>query len=193
MKVLVAYATKHGATQGIAERIAQALRASGLDAAARPPQAVTDIAPYDAFVIGSAIYMGSWRKEAIIFVQRNQAILAARPVWLFGSGPLGTATTDSRGQDLLVVSEPKEFAEFMDAIRPRGRQMFFGALDPRTLSLPERLLRRLPAGRALLPEGDFRDWPAIEAWAAGIARELATIETLGGQEGDRIVEARLAG
>ena len=175
MQVLVAYATKHGATREIAERIAEQLKGAGAAAEVRPVQAVDDLTGYDAFVIGSAIYMGSWRKEAITFVQRHQAILAARPVWLFGSGPLGTATTDSRGQDLLVVSEPKEFAEFMDALRPRGRKVFFGALDPRTLSLPERTLRLLPAGRALLPAGDFRDWPAIEAWAADIAHELAAV------------------
>jgi menaquinone-dependent protoporphyrinogen oxidase len=193
MNVLVGYATKYGATQGIAERIAEQLQVAGVAAEVRPVQAVGDLTGYDAYVIGSAIYMGAWRKEATAFVQSNQAILAAHPVWLFGSGPLGAATTDSRGQDLLVVSEPKEFAEFTEAIRPRGRQMFFGALDPRTLTLPERLLRRLPAGRTLLPEGDFRDWSAIDAWAAGIAHELATVSTLGGQEGDPTVEVRAAG
>jgi menaquinone-dependent protoporphyrinogen oxidase len=193
MNVLVAYATRHGATQGIAERIAGQLKGAGATVEVRPVQAVDDPTGYDAYVIGSAIYMGSWRKEATAFVQRNRAILAAHPVWLFGSGPLGTATKDSQGRDLLIVSEPKEFAEFREAIRPRGRQVFFGALDPRTLSLPERLLRRLPAGRALLPEGDFRDWPAIDAWAAGIAHELATVTALAGQERDSTGEARAAG
>ena len=173
MAILVAYASKHGATQAIAERIAEKLVASGQEAEARPVKAVGDLAAYDACVIGGAAYMGSWLKEAAEFVRRNQAILATRPVWLFSSGPLGTASKDAQGRDLQVVSEPKEFAEFKQAIKPRAVQVFFGALDPSKLGFSERLVRSLPAGRALLPEGDFRDWGEIDAWAEEIARALA--------------------
>ncbi|HEX8035706.1 MAG TPA: flavodoxin domain-containing protein [Ktedonobacterales bacterium] len=175
MSILVAYATKRGATQGIAERIAEKLAASGQPAQARPAQSVRDLTGYDAFVIGSAAYMGSWLKEATEFVRRNQAFLATRPVWLFSSGPLGTATTDAQGRDLRVVSEPKEFAEFKETIKPRGVQVFYGALDPGTLGFAERMFRRMPAGRALLPEGDFRDWQTIDAWAESIAHDLAQL------------------
>jgi menaquinone-dependent protoporphyrinogen oxidase len=174
MSILVAYASKHGATQGIAERIAAKLQASGQAAQAQPIKAVGGLTEFDAVVVGSAAYMGSWLKEAAQFVRDHQAILATRPVWLFSSGPLGTATHDAQGRDLLVVSQPKEFAEFKQAIRPRGMQVFFGALDPSTLSFSERLVRSMPAGRRLLPDGDFRDWPAIEAWAERIAHEVAS-------------------
>jgi menaquinone-dependent protoporphyrinogen oxidase len=177
MSILVAYASKHGATQGIAERIAETLVASGQHAQAGPVKAVGDLATYDACVIGSAAYMGSWLKEAAEFVRRNQAILATRPVWLFSSGPLGTSTTDAQGRDVLVVSAPKEFAEFKDAIKPRGLHVFFGALDPSRLGFSERLIRSLPAGRALLPAGDFRDWKSITAWAEEIARAIAPTPT----------------
>ena len=173
MALLVAYASKHGATEGIAERIATTLRAAGQDAEALPVTATPDVAAYDAVVIGAAAYMGTWLPEATDFVRRHQAPLATRPVWLFSSGPLGLAPTDAQGRDLVVASEPKEFAEFRETIKPRGLRVFFGALDPGTLGFAERLLRRLPAGRALLPEGDFRDWAEIEAWAASIAQELA--------------------
>ncbi len=30
----------------------------------------------------------------------------------------------------------------------------------------------MPAARDALPDGDFRDWPEIEAWATGVAHEL---------------------
>ncbi len=161
MAVLVAYASKHGATQGIAERIAQKLRQLGKEAEARSVETVTDPGSYQALVIGSAIYYGSWLQEAMEWVRRNQAILAARPVWLFGSGPLGTEVKDAEQQ-------PREMAEFQQAIRPRGQRIFFGALDPGRLSFGERMMAK--AIRA--PEGDFRDWEAIEAWAASIARNL---------------------
>lgn len=172
MSVLVAYASKYGATQSIAERITQKLVASGHEALARPVRDVGDPFAFDAFVLGSAVYLGSWRKEATDFVRRHSALFLTRPVWLFSSGPLGNSTTDAQGRDLLVVSEPKELAELREAVGPRAHRVFFGALDPAKLSAAHRLVRKLPAGRALLPEGDFRDWDAIESWAAHIAREL---------------------
>lgn len=170
--ILVAYASKHGATQGIAERIAAKLRSFGHRAEARPARSAGDLAGYDAFVIGSAAYMGSWLKGAARFVRRNQEHLARRPVWLFSSGPLGTVAKDAQGRDVLASSAPKEFASFKDVLRPRGFRVFFGALDPGKLTFFERLVRSVPAGRALLPEGDFRDWNAIDGWAQAIAREL---------------------
>ena len=89
MSVLVAYASRHGATQGIAERIADRLRQDGVTAEALPANQVQDLAPYDACVVGSAAYMFHWLADANRFVQRNRHELAARPLWLFSSGPLG--------------------------------------------------------------------------------------------------------
>jgi menaquinone-dependent protoporphyrinogen oxidase len=161
MAVLVAYASKHGSTQGIAERIAEKLRQLGKEAEARPVDAVKNPGGYEALVIGSAIYYGSWLKEATEWVHRNQAILAQRPVWLFSVGPLGTDFMD-------IEQQPKEKAEFQETIRPRDERTFFGVLDLSRLSFTERMMAK--ALRA--PEGDFRDWEAIEAWAASIARDL---------------------
>lgn len=175
MTTLVVYASKYGATQGIAERIADKLVSSGHPAQARPVKAAGDLLSYDAYVVGSAAYMGSWLKEAAEFVRSNQALLVTRPVWLFSSGPLGTATKDAQGRDLLVTSEPKEFTEFAEAIEPRATRVFFGALNPSKLGLAHRAARRLPAARPLLPEGDFRNWTAIDAWAESIALQLAPV------------------
>ena len=133
----------------------------GKEAEARPVEEVSDPGSYEAFVIGSAIYYGSWLKEATEWVRRNQAVLSARPVWLFSSGPLGTEVKDAEQQ-------PKEMTEFQQAIRPREQRIFFGALDHSHLSFAERVM--VKAVRA--PEGDFRDWQAIEAWAASIAKDL---------------------
>ncbi len=170
--ILVAYASKHGATREIAERIAERLAAAGQQAEARPVQAAGALAGYHAVVIGSAAYSMHWLKEATEFVRRNRAVLADRPVWLFSSGPLGTEATDAKGRDLRTAAEPKEIAEFQKAIGPRGHRVFFGALDPRQLGFAERSLRKLPAARAMLPEGDFRDWAEIDDWAGSIAQEL---------------------
>jgi menaquinone-dependent protoporphyrinogen oxidase len=177
MKVLVAYATRHGATRGIAERIAETLEQTGLDVTAQPVASVGSLDEYDAFVVGSAAYMGGWIDEATGFVRRNREALAGHPVWLFSSGPVGTETVDAKGRDVIKASEPREFVEFAGSIHPVEERVFCGAYDPDTkpVGLVERLgarFVRLPAIREALPAGDFRDWPAIEAWASGIAREL---------------------
>jgi menaquinone-dependent protoporphyrinogen oxidase len=186
MPVLVVYASKHGATREIAERIAQTMAAAGQQAQARPATAAVELTGHDAFVVGSAVYMTHWQKEAVEFVRHNRAVLADRPVWLFSSGPLGTEPTDAQGRDLTVVAEPKEIAEFTEAIHPRGHRVFFGVLDPARLGLGERAMRKLPASRALLPEGDFRDWARIEAWARDIACDPALgIEGANDKQGSR--------
>jgi menaquinone-dependent protoporphyrinogen oxidase len=170
--VLVAYAGKHGATRQIAERIAATLTASGQPAVAQPVETVDDVAGYNAFVIGGAAYYGHWLKPVTKFVRAHTSALADRPVWLFSSGPLSTGTADAQGDDLREAATPKELDELREATGARGHRVFFGALDPDGLTLPERAVRRLPAGGDLLPEGDFRDWEDIDVWARGIAREL---------------------
>jgi len=98
MSVLVAYASRHGSTRGIAERIAERLRVDGLDVDVRPVAGVDDVSAYDAFVVGAAVYMFHWLKDATSFVQRNREFLAARPTWLFSSGPIGTDLVDKDGR-----------------------------------------------------------------------------------------------
>jgi menaquinone-dependent protoporphyrinogen oxidase len=169
MSTLVVYASKHGATEGIAERIAETLRAAGCQAEARSVQAAGDLTGYDAFVIGSALYMFHWMKAATKFVRRNRAVLASRPLWLFSSGPVGTETTDKEGRDLRAVSGPKELPELLQALDPRDHHVFYGAADRSKLG--RGLVERMSA--KWLPEGDFRDWQEVDAWAAAIADELA--------------------
>lgn len=178
MKILVAYASRHGATMGIAERIAERLRTRDLEvtittaAAAPPPDA------FDAVVIGAAAYMGHWMSEATRYVRRYGDALAARPVWLFSSGPVGTEAVDAKGRDVLQASRPVEADELSRTTNARELRVFYGAFDPDAprVGLVERLgapFLRMPAIRDAMPTGDFRDWAAIDAWADGIADALA--------------------
>jgi menaquinone-dependent protoporphyrinogen oxidase len=172
MHVLIAHASKHGATAGIAERIGAELTAEGHDVDVRPVRDTPDPSAYDAVVIGSAAYLGRWMKDATEFVRRHSVELSSRPVWLFSSGPIGEKTTDDDGRDVREVSDPRELPELVEAVHPQQHRVFFGALDPSKLTVAERALRHLPAGRELLPEGDFRDWSDVDAWAQDIAEQL---------------------
>jgi menaquinone-dependent protoporphyrinogen oxidase len=172
MRILVIYASKYGATQGIAQRIAHTLTEGGHDARAVSTGSAADLGGYDAFVVGSAAYMGSWLKRAGKFVRQNAATLSARPVWLFSSGPLGAEATPPDGIDQRKAAEPKEFAEFQEVLHPRGTRVFFGAFDHTQLTVRDRLVYLIPAVRKILPDGDFRDTQDIDAWARGIAAAL---------------------
>jgi menaquinone-dependent protoporphyrinogen oxidase len=172
MRILVVYASRYGSTQGIAERIASTLNESGQQAAAVPAGKAGLLDGYDAFVIGSAAYMASWMKEATDFVRRNASQLRGKPVWLFSSGPIGTATVDAQGRDVRETTVPKEIAEFTTSIGPRDHHVFFGAFDHTKLNLTHRLVYALPAMKDVLTDGDFRDWEEIDAWAKEIAAAL---------------------
>ncbi len=183
-KVLVVYGSRHGGTRGIAERIGEVLRTRGLEADVAAADKVADVRAADAFVVGSGVYMGSWLKEAIDFIKRNEATLAARPLWLFSSGPLpGSSASKSADDPMADALGPaegpgsggrKKIAELSAATNPRDHRVFLGAFDPKDppRAMSERLVRMMPASKGLLPAGDFRDWDAIEAWAREIAATL---------------------
>jgi menaquinone-dependent protoporphyrinogen oxidase len=179
MKVLVAYASKAGSTKGIAEFIGEKLRERGVVVDVQEVSSVHGAEGYDAFVIGSAVYMFHWTKEAKQFVLRNKTLLASRPVWLFSSGPVGLQETDSKGRNLrdVTVSGPKEADELMEAARARDHRVFFGALYGNKLGGATgfifKLIRRNKATRESMPDGDFRDWNEIEAWTNNIAGALS--------------------
>jgi menaquinone-dependent protoporphyrinogen oxidase len=176
VKVLVAYATRHGATRGIAECIGTTLERRGFAVTTASVDTAGSLEGYDAFVVGSASYMGHWLEEATAFVRSSRERLAARPTWLFSSGPIGTAKVDAQGRSVLETSAPLEFRELGPRIGARGMQVFFGVYDPdlKPIGLAERMAAPFMRRAAIrdATAGDFRDWAAIEAWADGIADEL---------------------
>ena len=174
MSILVAYASKHGSTKGIAERIAKRLTAAGLAAEALPVESVRSVEGYDAVVLGSALYMFHWLKDATAFASQNRRALSARPVWLFSSGPFGPEPLDKKGNKKLEVSGPRELDQLRAMLNPRDHRVFWGAWSRsnKPIGFWERMVNVMPAGRASMPDADFRDWPNIETWADGIAAKL---------------------
>jgi menaquinone-dependent protoporphyrinogen oxidase len=170
--ILVACASKHGATREIARRIADRLMERGLAAEACGVTDVRGLEDAEAVVLGSAVYAGSWRKEAVDFVEEHADRLAHLQVWLFSSGPLGDRAIDEE-------EEPRQLNEIRQRVSPQGHRIFSGAVDMRKLSFGERMIMK--AVKA--PEGDFRDWADIQAWADEIADVLVVTTSSNGSAG----------
>jgi menaquinone-dependent protoporphyrinogen oxidase len=165
MRVLVAYASRHGATAGIAEAITAILRDEPLGDQARrvdvlPIEEVEDVGGYDAVVVGSAIYLGRWMREARTFLHMNRAVLLARPVWLFSSGPIG--------QPAGPEQDAQDSEELVDLVQARGYRSFAGRLRQADLDQGERTAVR----QVHAEEGDYRDWTQIREWAEEVADAL---------------------
>lgn len=162
MRVLVTSATRHGATGEIADALVAGLQRRGTDADSRPVTDVCALDGYDAVVLGSAVYMGRWLAPARDFANRHASALAVLPVWLFSSGPLGPA------EHLVPAGAPSGIEAIASATNARGHRTFAGRLDPATLGRAERIVARAVHA----PNGDSRDWDAIDAFAGEIADSL---------------------
>lgn len=159
-RVLVSAGSKHGSTHEIAERIGSVLTQHGYEVTVSLPEDVLDVVGYDAVVLGSAVYAGHWvatAKELANLVARSDPPV---PTWLFSSGPVGDAPKPDQ--------DPVDVAEIVASTSARSHQVFSGKIDKSKLSFGERAI--VVAVRA--PEGDFRDWDEITAWANEIANSL---------------------
>jgi menaquinone-dependent protoporphyrinogen oxidase len=160
-RVLVAFGSKHGATEEIAQAIADELRRAGHRVDCARAEEVGQVGCYDAAVIGSAVYMARWRPAARRLLGRAAKELAGRPLWLFSSGPCGQAEPS--------WAAPPGIERRAARIGARGHVVFGGRVPLDPSNFVERGIARKSA-----PEHrDLRDWDKIRGWAAGIAPELS--------------------
>jgi menaquinone-dependent protoporphyrinogen oxidase len=160
--VLVTAASRHEATREIAAAIADGLARRGVEAEARALEDVGELDGFDAVVLGSAVYMGRWLKQARSFAGAHASELAAKPVWLFSSGPLGSPDHP------IPPDGPADVAELVELTGARAHRLFAGRLEHARLGLGERAMARAVHA----PEADSRDWEAIDSYAGEIAAAL---------------------
>ena len=164
-EVLVVFASRHGATRGVAERIAARLRDGGLALTLSAVEDAGDLPASAAVVLGAPVYDGRWPPEFETFVDRHLRSLGSRRVWLFSVGTFGDTR---RVIGPLMRREPRNIAEVRDAVRPLDYRVFAGRIERHQWPLPSRMLYHAFGGRM----GDNRDWDAIDEWADGISRVL---------------------
>ena len=125
---------------------------------------------FDAVVLGSALYMGRWDRDAVDYLKRNGPDLD-RPSDL--AVPERTVRTSRRG-----YSPPRRHAPS-------------GVCATRSVSPPPRPsggTSTIPAPRACSRDGcpngdlagDFRDWDQIRAWADDVADQLVALRAPAG-------------
>jgi len=158
-RVLVTYASKYGTTGGIADAIGKELCSKGMAADVALIKNARNVSSYQGVVIGSAIYMGKWMPEAVDFVKKNKDRLRHVPVAYFLASMTLSQPTEKKRAEVLSYMDP--IRKTVPEIIPVGVGTFAGALDYNNLSwLNKKILKAKGS-----PEGDFRDWNAIRAWA----------------------------
>lgn len=163
MTVLVAYASKRGSTAEIAETIAATLRREGLGVCLERCEDVQSLDPYDAVVLGSAVYMKRWRGDARHFLKKHRKSLRQKPFWVFSSGPVGDPANDNPDW-----TEPPKIAAKVEELGGRDHVVFDGRLP----SEPRNFMEKAMVERTPREYRDRRDWHQIRNWTQQIASEL---------------------
>ena len=158
-KVLVTYASKYGSTGGVADAIGKELCSKDVATDVVLIKNASNVSSYQGVVIGSAIYMGKWMSEAADFVKKNRDILRQVPVAYFLVCMTLSQPTEKNRAEVLSYMDP--ILKAVPEIMPVGIGTFAGALDYDNLSWPNKKIMKSKGA----PEGDFRDWNAIRAWA----------------------------
>ena len=167
--ILVAYATRYGSTQEVAEEVAAALRDAGLGADVAPAGRVRTLEGHGAVVLGAPLYIGRWLKDARRFLARHREALADRPVAVFTLGPTREGDEEWQG----VRAQLDNQLAKVPWLAPVSTELFGGKYDPATLRFPDSLLARVPASPLhQMPASDVRDWTAIRAWAKDLPAKL---------------------
>lgn len=164
-RVLVAYATKHRSTAEIAAAIADELRTRGHEADCLDAHDA-HARGYDAVVLGSAVYMGRWRREARRFLSKEGDSLALMPFWVFSTGPVGEPSGDAEKDAAWL--EPEAVIAQAEALNVREHVVFGGRMpqDPHGF-IESAMARNTPEEFQ-----DLRDWDQIRDWAGRIAAQL---------------------
>lgn len=153
--ILIAYATRGGTTQKVAENIARAMREHHALVEVRPIEQVRDLSPYRAVVVGSGVRDEKWLPEAVHFVRDHQQALKQVPQVYFLVYSALLQEFPQRIEEVLGhLSEVRQTVEPLEvAIFSRN---------------PESLSPQMLVNAKVMPSGGWRDWENIQTWAGRV-------------------------
>jgi menaquinone-dependent protoporphyrinogen oxidase len=161
-RVLISYASRCGSTGGVAEAMGQVLCGMGASADIRLVANVNDLSAYHAVIVGSAIRRGKWLPEAVGFVRDNQDMLCRLPIAYFVVClTMRDNTAENRSKVMTYLDPVRKEAP---KIQPVAVGLFPGAVNFGKLSFVDKMFFQAKG----VSEGDYRDWPAVKAWASAV-------------------------
>jgi menaquinone-dependent protoporphyrinogen oxidase len=167
-KILVTYASRTGATAGVAEAITQTLTKGGAAVDVLPMSDVKDLKEYSAVVAGSAIQGGQWLPEAMKFIQSNKATLSQKP---FAAFLVCMTLAMSKGNYRDHVAT--WMAPVREIVRPVSEGLFAGSMEINKMkSFGDRIKFKMSVAMGVWAEGDHRNWDAIHQWAESIRPKM---------------------
>ncbi|GIW29684.1 MAG: flavodoxin [Meiothermus sp.] len=157
--ILIAYATRGGTTQRIAEAIAKVMREKGALVEVRPVEQIRDLSVYRAVVLGSGVRDEKWLPEAIHFVTDHRQSLATLPLIYFLVYSQLLQEFPQRIEEVLGhLSEVRRVVEPLEvAIFSRDQQ-----------SMPPEML----VNSKVTPQGDWSGWERLSTWAERVYQQF---------------------
>jgi menaquinone-dependent protoporphyrinogen IX oxidase len=185
-RVLVAYATFSGSTAEVAQVIREELGKGGASVEVLPIGEVSDLAGWDAVVLGAPMILG-WHRQALRFLRRHRTALKEKLLAVFVTAISLTQTGDDEVDGVSIVVDEKlpkppaspgrltlreRYARLSNYCRPILRAarparpvsigVFGGRLEYGRLKWWAVVFAMVIVQAAA---GDRRNWEAIRAWA----------------------------
>lgn len=170
-EVLVAYGTRYGSTEEVAETVAATLKEQGLEVEVKPAREVRSLDGYGAVVLGTPLYMGALHKDVRALLGRNKEALEHMPFALFALEPIKADDGVDGSREQLFTALAK-----LTLPTPVATAVFVGAYDPARLGFKDKMIAALPASPLHGETAhDERDLETIRGWARTLPAELGAV------------------
>lgn len=164
--ILVAYGSWAGSTAEVADFVGRTLAEGGARVDVKPVDSVKSLDSYAAIVIGSAIRVGKVKPEVMDFVKGHASEIKKIPAAFFVVCMTMKDDTPENRRTVNAYLDP-----LREVLGPFDAGLFAGKMDYAKLGFFARMAVQY---FVKVPQGDFRNWEAIGAWARSVYPKLVS-------------------